>query len=207
MSAKRPAEPDAASILRGFEAEAARIERRTRAAARSSGGATLPRRRAARRALAAAAVSILALTAFPPFRWPVGGPVSSPFFLRLKPDTSRVIELELHRGVDIAAPAGARVLATAPGIVSEAGFDPELGNYVRVRHLLGLESVYGHLSRIDAKPGALILARSLQGLGAVGSTGRSTGPHLHFGLRAGAIALPPGPLVFMHTLRRAILGF
>ena len=145
--------------------------------------------------------------AIPPFAWPIRGRVSSAFFFRHKPGSAFPLAIEFHRGLDIAAAAGNPVRATAPGIVIESGHSPELGNYVRMRHLLGVTSLYGHLSRIDAAKGRLILFRSLSSLGAVGSTGRSTGPHLHFALQAGGLLLPPRVLLALHSARRAILGF
>jgi murein DD-endopeptidase MepM/ murein hydrolase activator NlpD len=135
------------------------------------------------------------------------GKVTSGFFFRHKPGSSSPFAIELHRGIDIAAPAGTPVRAAAPGIVAEAGWSADLGNYVRVRHLLGIDSLYGHLSRIDAKKGKLILLPGLSPVGAVGSTGRSTGPHLHFAFMSGGTPLPPGPFLFFHGIRSAILGF
>jgi murein DD-endopeptidase MepM/ murein hydrolase activator NlpD len=145
--------------------------------------------------------------AFPPFAWPIRGRVSSAFFFRHKPDSAFPLAIEFHRGLDIAAATGSPVRATAPGVVIEVGYSPDLGNFVRMRHLLGITSLYGHLSRIDAAKGRLILFRGLMSLGAVGSTGRSTGPHLHFALQAGKLLLPPRILLALHSARRAILGF
>ena len=145
--------------------------------------------------------------AFPPFAWPISGRVTSAFFFRHKPDSSLLLAVEFHRGLDIAAAAGTLVRATAPGLVVETGYSSDLGNYVRVRHLLGLTSTYGHLSRIDVAKGRLILLRGLPSLGTVGSSGRSTGPHLHFALQAGAAFLPPRVLLAFHSLRRTIVGF
>ncbi|MDP3178079.1 MAG: M23 family metallopeptidase, partial [Spirochaetaceae bacterium] len=111
-----------------------------------------------------------------------------------------------HGGLDIAAPTGTKIRATAIGIVAEAGTSPDLGNYVVISHLFGISSVYGHLSRIEARKGSLALP-GIGSIGAVGSTGRSTGPHLHFAIRSGSSGLPPRPLLVFHTMRRAILGF
>jgi murein DD-endopeptidase MepM/ murein hydrolase activator NlpD len=159
------------------------------------------------KAVASLVLAFAVLVAVPPLTWPVRGPVSSGFFLRHAPDSNRLLAIEIHKGLDIAAAAGATVRATAPGIVVETGSSASLGNYVRVRHLLGLTSTYGHLSRVDVKKGHLILLRGIQSLGAVGSTGRSTGPHLHFAIEAGKTFLPPGPLLVFHSLRRALLRF
>jgi murein DD-endopeptidase MepM/ murein hydrolase activator NlpD len=160
-----------------------------------------------RRSVAALALALAVLVAFPPFAWPVRGRVSSEFFFRHAPGSPRFLALEFHGGLDIAAAAGTLVRAAAPGVVVEAGYSPELGNHVTMRHLFGFTSVYGHLSRLDVAAGRLILFRGLPTLGAVGSTGRSTGPHLHFALRAGRLLLPPSALLAFHSLRRTLLGF
>jgi murein DD-endopeptidase MepM/ murein hydrolase activator NlpD len=166
-----------------------------------------PRRaRRGRRIAAGLALSLALVVALPPFHWPIRGRVTSGFFLRHKPGSLSILDVELHHGLDIAAPAGTPVLATAPGIVAETGRSAELGNFVRVRHLLGFESVYGHLSRINVREGRLILVPGLRSLGSVGSTGRSTGPHLHFGLLLRGRGLPPRFLLVFHSLRRAIIG-
>lgn len=84
-----------------------------------------------------------------------------------------------HKGVDIAAPRGTSVYATAEGRVVRTGYDGSgYGNYIEVRHPNGMTSLYGHLSRIDVASGMMLDAGRRIGL--VGSTGRSTGPHLHF---------------------------
>ncbi|HJQ83270.1 MAG TPA: peptidoglycan DD-metalloendopeptidase family protein, partial [Candidatus Binatia bacterium] len=87
-----------------------------------------------------------------------------------------------HLGVDLAAPAGTPVRAVAAGMVSEAGPVRQLGRCVRVEHGGDLTSVYGHLSRIAPRirPGAAV--ERGQVVGWVGSSGLSTGPHLHFGM-------------------------
>jgi murein DD-endopeptidase MepM/ murein hydrolase activator NlpD len=159
------------------------------------------------RALAVLLLSLAVLVALPPLAWPIRGRVSSAFFFRHKPDSPLPLAIEFHRGLDIAAAAGTRVHASAPGLVIETGSSPDLGNYVRMRHLLGLTSLYAHLSRIDVAKGRLILFRGLPSLGAVGSTGRSTGPHLHFALESGGTRLPPRMLLVFHSLRRSIIGF
>jgi murein DD-endopeptidase MepM/ murein hydrolase activator NlpD len=159
------------------------------------------------RALAALLLAFAVLVTLPPFAWPIKGRVSSGFFIRHAPDSSRLLAIEMHRGIDIAAASGTPVHSTAPGIVVETGYSASLGNYVRVRHLLGITSTYGHLSRIDAPKGRLILLRGARSLGAVGTTGRSTGPHLHFAIEVGKLFLPPRPLLAFHDLRRHILHF
>jgi murein DD-endopeptidase MepM/ murein hydrolase activator NlpD len=83
-----------------------------------------------------------------------------------------------HLGVDYAAPAGTPVSATGDGTVAAAGWDGGFGRSVRIRHTNGYETLYGHLSRIDVRRGQ----RVSQGtrIGAVGSTGLATGPHLDY---------------------------
>lgn len=87
-----------------------------------------------------------------------------------------------HKGVDIAAPTGTTVFSTAEGRVVRAGYQAGgYGNFIEVKHPNGMSSVYGHLSRIDVRAGQGVAAGERIGL--VGSTGYSTGPHLHFEVR------------------------
>lgn len=106
--------------------------------------------------------------------------VASPFGLRKLPweEGGR-----LHAGVDLLAEPGTPVRASADGVVTEAGTDGGYGRYVAVRHAEGLTTIYAHLGAIDAavRPGRAVKAG--EALGKVGSTGTSTGPHLHFEIR------------------------
>lgn len=94
-----------------------------------------------------------------------------------------------HKGVDLAAPSGAAVLASADGIVEEASQDRLLGKFVKLRHTDGSQSLYGHLSAIYVKQGDWLSRQ--QRLGAVGATGRTTGPHLHYSLNVNDQAVNP----------------
>ena len=96
---------------------------------------------------------------------------------RRNPVTRKVVP---HHGVDFAAAAGTPVVAAADGKVTKAGWDGPLGRAIRIRHGSEYETVYGHLSRLarGIVPGTVV--RQNQVIGYVGSTGRATGPHLHY---------------------------
>jgi murein DD-endopeptidase MepM/ murein hydrolase activator NlpD len=104
-----------------------------------------------------------------------GGHVTSSFGMRFHPilGFSR-----MHQGIDYGAPMGTPIEAAAEGRVSFAGWHGGHGNYVQIRHPGDMGTGYAHMSRIIAKPGQLVRAGQL--IGYVGSTGLSTGPHLHF---------------------------
>ncbi len=122
----------------------------------------------------------------PDFRLPVRAHFSSAFGMRKDPFTH---EMRMHRGVDIAAPEGTRVHAAKEGRVVHSGFQPGYGNTVVVRHSGGFETRYAHLGSLAVKAGDTL--REYQLLGTVGTTGRSTGPHLHFEVRRDGAAVDP----------------
>ena len=115
---------------------------------------------------------------------PLAGPlpgspeVTSPFGARIDPFLGRPA---LHTGVDLKQEYGAEVRTTAAGRVSFAGQMGGYGNMVEVDHGNGLASRYAHLSHIDVAEGDTVSKGSV--LGEVGSTGRATGPHLHYEVR------------------------
>ena len=112
--------------------------------------------------------------------------INSPFGLRRLPGEAE----RNHEGVDIAAPFGTGVFVAAEGTVLRTGYDPEgYGRFVEIRHPNGMTTLYGHLSRLDVASGDTVAAGSRIGL--VGSTGRSTGPHLHFEVRRGERQINP----------------
>ena len=110
-----------------------------------------------------------------PLRWPVRGPVNSEFGLRENPWGGAK---EHHGGIDIGVPLGSPVKAPAAGIVAVAGPRPDYGNSVTLDHGNDVRSLYGHLSKVLVEPGDHV--KKGQVIGLAGSTGRSTGPHLHY---------------------------
>lgn len=95
----------------------------------------------------------------------------------------------MHEGIDFNAPPGTPVLAAADGVILSAAWDGDFGKLVEVDHGGGLTTRYAHLSRMDAKPGSVV--KRGEPIGAVGNTGRSTGPHLHFEVRMLGVAQNP----------------
>ena len=104
--------------------------------------------------------------------------VTSPFGNRIHPITG---QRKMHAGIDYGSPTGTPVYAVAEGIVTVSGFDQFSGNKIAIRHRDNSESWYMHLSARGVGVGAKVSAR--QCIGSVGSTGRSTGPHLHLGFK------------------------
>lgn len=103
---------------------------------------------------------------------------TSKFGKRMDPFTKKQT---FHGGVDLAAPLGTSVYASAEGEVVFCGKKGSYGNLVVIQHVLGYETRYGHLNEIFVKLGDKV--RKNQEIGTVGNTGRSTGPHLHFEIR------------------------
>ena len=112
---------------------------------------------------------------------------SSGFGSRRNPFTR---EMQNHEGIDFAAPAGSSIVASAAGTVKRVGNDPKgYGNFVEIEHENGVVTRYAHASEISAKEGQQVNAGDP--IGAVGSTGRSTGPHLHFEVLRDGKAVDP----------------
>jgi murein DD-endopeptidase MepM/ murein hydrolase activator NlpD len=111
-------------------------------------------------------------------RTPINGArLSSGFGMRRHPILGYS---RMHRGTDFAAPTGTPILAAGEGTVVRAGPYSSFGNYVRIRHANGYETAYAHLSRFARGVRAGTRVRQGQVIGYVGTTGRSTGPHLHY---------------------------
>ena len=115
-------------------------------------------------------------------QWPMEGAttisLSNPYGSRVKPGGQGET---VHAGIDIPAPEGEVILAAADGTVSEVDFDPERGNYLVLDHGDGLTTLYGQCRDFTVEEGDTVRAGEM--IGAVGSTGMSTGPHLHFEVR------------------------
>jgi len=116
------------------------------------------------------------------FIWPLAGPITDYFGTPRGGGT-------YHRGLDIGAPTGTPIVAAAPGQVVLASAGYGYGNYVVIRHDNGYETLYAHFSQIYVGQGQWVAQGET--IGAVGSTGWSTGPHLHFEVRVGGIAVDP----------------
>ena len=123
----------------------------------------------------------------PPSGLPVrNSGVTSRFGMRGHPILGGV---RMHAGVDLAAPNGSPVVASADGVVSFANWNGGYGLLVAVRHGNGFETRFAHLSRILVRPGQQVSRGQVVGL--VGSTGRSTGAHLHYEVRQNGRAIDP----------------
>jgi murein DD-endopeptidase MepM/ murein hydrolase activator NlpD len=122
---------------------------------------------------------------------PVAGRITSTFGLRMHPLLGF---MRMHKGMDIGAAYGSPIYATVDGVVSYAGRSGGYGNFVKLSHPAGLTSGYGHMSRIAVRPGERV--RQGQVIGYVGSTGISTGPHLHWEVWRNGAAINPRSISF-----------
>jgi murein DD-endopeptidase MepM/ murein hydrolase activator NlpD len=118
--------------------------------------------------------------------------LTSAYGLRQNPITGNI---RLHRGLDMAAPEGTGVFAAADGIITEIGEDPVYGIYVVIKHGESWASLYGHLQKVETTLRSFVQSGTL--IGRVGSTGQSTGPHLHFELRQNGKARDPDKYLFL----------
>jgi murein DD-endopeptidase MepM/ murein hydrolase activator NlpD len=126
------------------------------------------------------------LLADAPSMWPIEGPVTSSFGEREDPFNG---EGAFHSGIDISAPYGSPVRATADGEVSDASMGAGYGREVVLNHGHDLMTVYGHLSAIAVMPGQHVAEGQV--IGYVGQSGRSTGPHLHYEVRVHNVPVNP----------------
>ncbi len=122
------------------------------------------------------------------FKWP------APSYTRISDDYGTRIHpilgtQQFHNGVDMAAPSGSPILAAYDGEVIAASYSPTMGNYIMIDHGDSLITIYMHASSVSVSEGTMV-ARGEQ-IGCVGSTGRSTGPHLHFSVRLNGSYVSP----------------
>lgn len=121
-----------------------------------------------------------------PSIWPAKGWVTSTYGGRISPFTGRP---QHHAGMDIANRVGTPVSASAAGVVVKAGRDSNLGNMVEISHGYGIKTIYGHLDKIFVKAGQRV--KRGDKIAAMGNTGRSTGPHLHYSVAVNGVAVNP----------------
>lgn len=121
-----------------------------------------------------------------PSGWPVRGMLSSTFGMRISPFTDTPV---FHHGMDIVARPGAPVAASASGVVVKSGYEALFGNVVAIDHGAGYRSIYGHLASCSVAEGAFV--NRGEEVGIIGSTGRSTGTHLHYEVRVNGLPVNP----------------
>lgn len=122
-----------------------------------------------------------------PNRWPLVGKITSTFGWRASPFSRR--SREFHDGIDIAAPVGSKVHAASDGVVIHAGWMAGWGRLVKIRHDGGFVTSYAHNSSLLVKSGEKVRKGAV--IAKVGSSGRSTGPHLHFTIEKNGKAVDP----------------
>ena len=127
-----------------------------------------------------------------PSLWPVEGQITAGFGQRMDPFSG---EGAFHAGVDISVPFGTKVRAPADGIVLEAGPESGYGNEILIDHGFGMNTKYGHLSRIFVVVGQELKRGEV--IGSVGMTGKTTGPHLHYEVHIHDT--PVNPTKFLHS--------
>jgi murein DD-endopeptidase MepM/ murein hydrolase activator NlpD len=137
-----------------------------------------------------------ALAAATPSIWPAHGWLTGTFGGRSDPFTG---ERGFHQGLDISTEKGKPVYATADGRVESASLNGDYGNFIVLRHDFGLTTRYGHLSSFKVKPGAMVKRGDVIGL--VGSTGRSTGSHLHYEILVNGSLINPLQLLTQPSQR------
>ncbi|MEX2425583.1 MAG: peptidoglycan DD-metalloendopeptidase family protein [Thermomicrobiaceae bacterium] len=130
-----------------------------------------------------------------PMGWPVDGPITSRFGSRSSPFAGEGSATEMHTGIDISARSGTPVIATGGGTVQISGTNGGYGSLVVIDHGRGITSWYGHNSRLLVTPGQRVNAGDV--IAEVGSTGRSTGPHVHYEVRENGVPLDPMPYMNM----------
>lgn len=127
---------------------------------------------------------------------PIVGPldISSEFGIRRNPFGG--LSYETHEGTDFVGPYGTAILATADGVVDKAEYYGGYGNTVTLKHGYGYETLYAHMSRIAVESGAKVKRGDI--VGYLGNTGRSSGPHLHYGVYFKGTAINPRNVMKMN---------
>ncbi len=121
-----------------------------------------------------------------PSIWPAKGWVTSSFGRRISPFTGGLV---MHDGLDIAARRGSSVIAPAAGVVGFVGYGNDFGRFIIIRHGFGKSTYFGHLDKQTVRVGQKVVRG--EAIGRVGSTGQSTGPHLHYEVRINNIPVDP----------------
>ena len=136
------------------------------------------------------------LAAATPSIWPAHGWLTGTFGGRSDPFTG---EPGFHQGIDISTEKGNPIYATADGTVEAAAYTGDYGNLIQIRHGFGLTTRYGHLSGFAVKPGQTVSRGDV--IGYIGSTGRSTGAHLHYEILANGKLINPLQLLTQPATR------
>jgi murein DD-endopeptidase MepM/ murein hydrolase activator NlpD len=126
------------------------------------------------------------LLASTPSIWPTKGWLSSSFGYRASPFTQ---EREFHKGIDISTRTGAPIVASADGVVSFAGWDRGYGRVIIIKHSQGFKTKYAHLKKSLVKKGQHV--KRGETIGLVGTSGRTTGPHLHYEVHLNGVPVNP----------------
>jgi murein DD-endopeptidase MepM/ murein hydrolase activator NlpD len=192
-------EAEEASIRATIAAAAAAAAAKAEAAARAKAAAAAKADAAAAASAAASAAATVTtsartVTTSPPavstgtgtLRWPIRGSIDSPFGWRTHPITW---DRRYHTGIDIAGPYGLPIKAAKAGIVIFAGVKGGYGNSVMIDHQNGWVTLYAHQQSLNVQLGQYVTTNTT--IGWVGSTGNSTGPHLHFELRVNGVPTDP----------------
>jgi murein DD-endopeptidase MepM/ murein hydrolase activator NlpD len=166
------------TLIASFEAESRRLRDELASRGRATASRAAPATPARAPAAAAAASAPAAPAGDGTFIWPASGRLSSGFGYRTHPISGA---RRLHAGIDIAAPQGEPIWAAADGVVVSAGVRGGYGNAVVIEHGGGFATLYAHQSRLAVGAGQQV--RRGEVIGYIGSTGYSTGPHLHFEVR------------------------
>ncbi|MFO7650686.1 MAG: M23 family metallopeptidase [bacterium] len=135
--------------------------------------------------------------AYLPSIWPVQGYVTSGFGRRRDPFTGSHV---MHKGMDIVAPAGTQIVAAADGRVTYAGWKPGWGRVVEIDHGYGLKTFYAHCRTTLARSGRSV--KRGEAIATVGSSGRSTGTHLHYGVTQNGNWIDPANYIITYTASR-----